>query len=337
MAITLTYGAYNFISAGPTPQVGIDVQYNRPYATHTIRVSGYFANYNDYAANQGAVDTLRTALATDNLTLVFHDGSNSIVNAKVKVVSTNLPVEWGQYLANYEVVFEYQTAAVVSESCTLCGYTFPQLPSFGRKLNWKRKSAQTNPAYITVGVILSGKFSGNGIDANMTLLNSLIAACDTTGEGTLVYGGQFSETVRVLSIDAPTDWAEDSLPFTVTCEYDTPIGGAFPDDIIDFETKQQVSEVYQRTAFHDIPYVNGRTTQSLGLSHFTVTFTGFFVGTTLAKALIAYRAEVATRAAGGILMPGSTRTEDTDAKRVDYSATYSYNVAATVAAQTSIR
>jgi hypothetical protein len=183
---------------------------------------------------------------------------------------------------------------------------------------------------------LSGKFSGDGINANVTLADSLIAACDT-GEGRLVYGSQFSETVRILSIDTPTSWDEDFLPFSITCEYDSPIGGSFTDNIVDFETKQQISEVYERTAFHDIPFINGRVTQALGLSHFTVSFTGFFVGVALADALTAYRAEVATRAAGGVLMPGSTRNEDEDAKRVDYTATYSYNVAATVASQVSIR
>lgn len=554
MAITLTYGSYDFVASGPTPQVGIETSYERPndgpaYVVRRVRVSGYFANYNDFAANQGAVDALRTALKQDNSTLVFHDGTHSIINATARVVSHNVPVEWGQYLANYEIEFEYRaldvthnisltstlgaetlspppsfgreyendgavmkckvtitgffaegsitanqtkidalrdlvkaagtTALVydgvsvsvrdvivsspvswtsdtvpytitctfdtartglisaaslggrsfpitpsfgrrhskeghrqhvevtltgvldegtialnqaeleafrdicntskatlvygsfsqsvrnmrieapvnwtetylpytitadyyttrsseVTEACTLCGFAFPQLPSFGRRLSWKRKSDQVDPTYITVSVTLSGRFSGDGVNANIALANSLHTACNA-GSGSLVYGSNFSETVRIVSVDTPSDWAEDFLPFTVVCEYDEPIGGSFTDNIIDFETRQQISEVYSRTVFHDIPYVNGRVSQDLGLSHFTITFSGFFVGVTLADALTAYRAEVATRPAGGILMPGPSRTEDADAKRVDYSATYSYNDAATVAAQTSIR
>ena len=552
MAITLTYGAYNFVSAGPVPQVGIDTRYERPgdsgpaYATRIVTVSGYFATFNDYATNQGAVDALRTALKQDNQTLVFNDGTHSIINHTARVVSLSAPVEWGQHVVNYEAVFEYKlldvthnitltttigaftftpppnvgrryensaavtkckvtiqgffqkgtialnqaeidslkaivaatggvalvydgisetvrnvtidapanwtadtlpytltceydtarsgllgasvqlgsytftlppaigrryrnaehrrvcevslsgyidagsiannqaqlelirnvcddtkatlvygsfsqsvrkmrvdapsewseillpyvitceytaARAAVTESCSLCGFSFPQLPSLGRRVSWKRKSDQADPTMTTVEIVLSGKFEGDGVNANVTLVDSLLTAC-ASGTGTLVYGSQISETVRIVSIDTPSEWLEDEAPFTVVCEYDESLVGG---DIIDFATQRQISEVYQRTAFHEIPYTNGRITQSLGLSHFTITFTGYFICNSLANALTAYRAEVATRPAGGILMPGSTRTEDEDACKVEYSDTYSYNAAATVAAQVSIR
>ena len=302
------------------------------YQTITVTLSGVF-DEGTVALNQAELESLRDVANTSSATLVYGSFSQTVRNMQVEA-----PAEWTEIFLPFTVTAEYVTtrSTEVTEACTLCGFTFPQLPSFGRKVAWKRKSAQISPSLMTIQVVLSGKFSGSGINANITLIDSLLAACDT-GSGVLAYGSQFSETVRVLSIDAPTEWTEDFLPFTITCEYDAPVGGTFAGNIIDFETKQQVSEVYQRTAFHEIPYANGRITQSLGLSHFTVAFTGFFVGATLADALTAYRAEVATRAAGGILMPGATRTEDDDANRVDYNATYSYNVAATVAAQTSIR
>jgi hypothetical protein len=322
-------GGYTFTIA---PSFGRSHSRDGHYQTITVTLTGSL-DEGSIALNQADLESIRDVCNASKATLVYGSFSQAVRNMKV-----DAPTDWSEIFLPFTITAEYVTtrSAQVTESCTLCGFTFPQLPSFGRRLAWKRKSEQTDPTNITVAVTLSGKFSGDGIDANVTLADSLIAACDA-GEGTLVYGGQFSETVRVVSIDTPANWGEDFLPFTVVCEYDSPIGGTFPNGIINFENKQQVSEVYQRTAFHSIPYQDGRETQDLGLSHFTITFTGFFVGETYADALAAYYTEVGTHPANGVLMPGSTYSPDEDGKRVDYNATYSYNLAATVQAQTSIR
>ena len=320
------------VSLVPVPTMGRRYAKDGHHEKCEVTLVGKFVG-DGINANQVLATALEAVCNTSSATLAYGSFTQTVRN-----MSLEIPSEWAEDELPYTISCEFVAtrSAVVTQTCTLCGHTFSQLPSFGRRLKWNRKSSQSDPTSITVEVTLSGKLSTGGVDTLVGAANSLITACNA-GSGTLAYGANFSETVRVVNIDTPTDWVEDYLPFSIVCEYDEPIGGTFTGNIVDFQTTQQISEVYQRTAFHEVPYSDGRITQDLGLSHFTITFSGYFVGVTLADALAAYRAEVATRPANGILMSGSTRTEDEDGKKVDYSATYSYNLAATVVAQTSIR
>jgi hypothetical protein len=117
----------------------------------------------------------------------------------------------------------------------------------------------------------------------------------------------------------------------VVCEYDEPTGGDWPSNIIDFEVKRQISEPYARTAYHDIPNLNGRITQSLGTSHFVVTLSGYYVGETLADAITAYGTLIATMT--GIKQNPSV-TVDAAGCRLDFNVAFTYDTEALVTAYT---
>jgi hypothetical protein len=281
---------------------------------------------------------LLTALEQDNKVLVFNDGVRNIINNTVKVVDVQTPVEWGQYILNYTITFEFidtSPAHNISLTASIGSFTFPQPPNIGSQYHFERKSRQANPTYIKCRVSITGIFLEGSVNANQAKLVELQVAV-VSGSATLIYGA-LNQTVRIIDISAPEAWTADVLPYSLTCEYDLPAAGSYPGDIIDFKTRQQYSLVYKRTAFHEIPYEDGRITQDLGLSHYTITFSGFFIGVTLADALAAFEAEVATRPAGGILMQGGTYNPDAETNRFDYSSTYSYNSAAAVQAALDVR
>jgi hypothetical protein len=317
------------VSLSPVPAMGRRYQRDGHFEKCEVTLVGVFTGAG-VNANQVLATALEAVCNASSAALAY--GS---FNATLRNMRCDIPGDWSEDELPYTVTGEFVTsrAAAVTESCTLCGYTFPQLPSFGRRQAWKRKSAQTSPTMVTTEVTLSGKIATGGVNGNVGAINSLLTAVGA-GSGTLSYGSGFSQTVRIVSVDMPTDWVEDYLPYTIVCEYDSLLCAG---NIVDYAYTVQKSEVYQRTAFHEIPYANGRVTQSLGLSHMTITYSGYYVGVAFSDALAAYYALVQAHPATGILLPGGTRTEDYDGKRVDFNVTYSYDSAAIVEAAVSIR
>jgi len=326
MAQNFTYNGYTY---SPFPQVTRRVDMRRSAegsaatAFETITASQRF-DAGTYVDNMVLAEAMKAAHLTDRATLVWNDGSQDIVNGEVLMQDYNEENGWNQYHMDVTVTYGHEITTTAGDTFTVTydTFTFTPPPDMTRSVRAKRKGTRSDIQSLIATVRLSGYFRGSR-SANVTKQAAIEAAVKVEGK-VLTYGTFVQTMDRTKSVNFPSTDMNIRTNYEIEFEYDVQPDGGWPSDIVESDININTSLVYIRRAEHTLPFVHGKVFQNMGYSTFTKTYSGYFVGLTLADAIVAYKAEVAAAPTGGILKSGGFAKEDAASKRVDFSVTYEY-------------
>lgn len=232
-AATHQYNAYVFSSTG-RPQYGESAVYEadrngRPKRRRVrYTVTQWFLEPS-FADNQARYRTLLAALATPEGVLLINDeNGNPLVNRRVRVLTADLPEQWGQNMAEVKVAFEgveeIEGATVFDAVFTPTGggaVTLAKVDRWQQRINTDRPTRLVNNRRESIEtVVASGVLRADPDDTPAERLAALQAAaaamraCDAK-EGVLVFA-DFTATMRVESIDADLGDGSDELRWSLT-------------------------------------------------------------------------------------------------------------------------
>jgi len=326
---TLKYGTYTF---DPVPQIGVRDSVRRlgesgmgpGSVTRTITLKGKLlgANLN---AIQERVWALKAALSNHGATLYWKDGQTVRINAVAQPMAVDIPEDWGQYEAEYNISFQsipLDETHTAPFAVSYGGYNFDPIPVMGRDISAVRNAGGAFQS-SRVEVTLQGFIDKGSLAANLTELTNLQTAL--SNDDTLTYG-PFTQTCRFTRFSYPPDVGDTRIYWTLVLEYDSDLstGG-----VKQMSSTRSISRVVERTAWHFVPYRNGSSVQTLGQSDQDIVANGFVVAATMAEARAAAATELEAQfPAGGYELTSSRITEDAEQKRVEWNITRRYTAPA---------
>lgn len=268
---TTTAGVYAFTTTGRAA-FSQRVQYDPEPATAKAQrqvvlwtVKQEFAEQS-FADNQARYAALREALRTPEGMLLIQDENGSVVaSEQVRVVTQDLPEQWGQYLLNVDVQFRaVRTGLKVNAfhaTFTPAGgtaITLPNVASLRDGTRTERPSTNAdNRRETTVTYNLSGSLQADATlpetDRRAALLAAKASILSIRGfpNGTLAYGTE-SHVVRVEQVDAVLADTAEQLTWSVVAGY-----REFPDGA-DVEVEYEVSSRQNEEASELLTAVQGR-------------------------------------------------------------------------------
>lgn len=238
MSATITYGSYVFSTTG-TPLISRKEKYlaaepGMPPQRRevTLAIAQKFTEPS-FADNEARYRALLAALETTEDVLVIQDENEyTCLNRRVRVVETDRPKQWGQWMLDVTVVFTFiedlSDDNATDASFTPTGGSAIALPNVVR-LSEDIRTTRFNPRVPnrreTIGsVLITGEQTADPAltpadrrTALLTLKATIDAAADCK-EGSLVFAG-FSKTVRVEQLSCSIGDGTDKLTWTLTGTY----------------------------------------------------------------------------------------------------------------------
>ena len=292
-------------------------------------------------ANQAFIQTLQAQEKTTNGTLVY-GGLTMTAYPQQFTVEEHFP-ETGLGLP-YALTFNVYTESFDPEQATFVygdpatTLTLTVNKGFSQSMTVNRDSPSADAKGATLTRRISGEYYGTNRADREAFLTSLVTACSYSGCGTLTYGGISSSVAYLSDHDIPETTTGQVIPWSLTFSISIAPDDA-PAGIVSFSTKTEWQLPAERNVFHVVPFVDGSTLEYLGLSDYWITYSGTYVGTTLADAQTAAEAQKTSWLAGGKTEAGSPPqwSEDADKKEVTYSVRFRYYTSAQIAAARDLR
>jgi len=292
---TIKYGNYTF---NPVPQFGIRDNIKRlgesGYGGGNIERSVTLKG-NLFGSNLNEVQTkiwaLQAALALDGQVLYINDGVTTRVNTIAKVLSVDIPEDWGQYDAEYTIRLLYFPLSETHYNpitVSYNGYTFNPIPIMGREFVVNRPSPEAARDAARVTITLQGILDKGTTTGNFTEWNAILAAMAT--DGTLTYGS-FVQSVRAGRATYAPDIGDRRLSYTLSFDYDTQVAAS---GVKKMSSSRSIDNS-ERVAVHYLPFSNDALTQRLGRNGQHIIASGFIVADTMANARAAAMTEIAAQ------------------------------------------
>lgn len=326
------YGTYTF---NPVPQVGFKSSAS-PLGTNktgpasrdmicTIVGKILGTSFQDI---QSRVWALQVALATQDQNFYWHDGTTLRINQQVKVLTMDMPAEWGTYEANYQITLTYIPLGDVNTPPFLVkygSYTFSPIPIFGRSMRVERESPDSVKGPNRWGLSLSGFIDKGTIAANKAEFDLLKAA--VSADATFQYDS-FIQAVKIGECSVLEDTWQRRINYAINMAYSEGIDSG--NGVIKMASSRTISRLVSRVAPHYIPFIDDQQVQILGRAGQTISAQGFIIGDTLAQAKTAANIEIEAQfpAPTGDSVrwedPSSKVTEKYTENRIDWNVTRNY-------------
>jgi len=293
----------------------------------TISLHGTYHGANR-AGNQAWITSIRSHMAQTTGVLTY-GGIALTVYPGTSDIPENIPDTDVEYTLNF--LYYVETFSPASATFTYTGPTTLTLTQAVRSESGsvKREQETSDHQGLIVTSTFSGVYYGTDLAGNEAFAASVRAAM-RQDSGTLAYGN-YSVTAYTNGYSLPDHVTAEGVPWSCTFLYILAPADA-PANVEELVVKQSMQPPVAKMVFHDCPYRTGSIPEYLGLSDFTITYTGYVIGTSFANAETAAIGLKADFQSGGYLMPGATLERNEDDRRVDFNMTYRYPVYADIVA-----
>ncbi len=281
------------------------------FRRHTLTLSGFIEGCDSstiFTAYEALKAVLQKNIVEVNITV---NGVSLHDSRKMYVQSFTEPDEWKEYIGEYTIVLYWFAAITDSNNttnfgvATFNGYTFQNMPTFGRSISTSRISYadESNKNRKLVTVSISGFVTVNGISAGTASQEAMENTFWTNGgRGVLAYGS-FSQTVQITKLQFSPVTPRNQYYFDAEFEY-------FSGDIINISAKRTSSRIHSNPVIDQRPFCGDTEVQSMGSSGQEVTWDIQVRARTIDLARAQLATEIASRVSGGIEMPGGSQVDD---------------------------
>ncbi len=259
MPLQISYGSYQFHATG-VPHYGLSVQaeaQNTPLkSTLTYKVKHCFYEAS-FADNEARLAALKAALVPRAVLLIKDENGTELCNIECRVAGLDVPEDWGQYKREVTVSFECFSNAItggMAAAFTPQGgspISLPNVSAWSGGVKTDRYSEQAaNRRMSTETVSASGRvlvdpaWSAAAKRDYLLAQKAVIEGIAQCPDGLLVFGSNFSKTMKVEEIRADLGDAQEELLWSFTANrMEFPDGNyAEADYEVDFGDARQQGE-----------------------------------------------------------------------------------------------